>query len=130
MRSHVPRWLRLHAIMLYAFLYLPILVLVVYSFNGEGVGGFPPRHLTLSWYAMLAGDGALWDSVLNSVLVALAAVALALLLGTPAAMALDRGSFPGKQVFRCLVLFALILPRINTGLSLLMPVVVDGVKVS
>ena len=78
MRSHVPRWLQLHAIVLYAFLYLPILILVVYSFNGEGVGGFPPRHLTLSWYAMLAGDGALWDSVLNSVLVALAAVAIAL----------------------------------------------------
>ena len=58
MRSHVPRWLQLHAIVLYAFLYLPILVLVVYSFNGEGVGGFPPRHLTLSWYAILAGDGA------------------------------------------------------------------------
>src|SRR2546423_1639410 len=130
MRSHVPRWLQLHAIMLYAFLYLPILVLVVYSFNGEGVGGFPPRHLTLSWYAMLAGDGALWDSVLNSVLVALAAVAIALLLGTPAAMALDRVSFPGKQLFRRLVLLPLILPGIITGLSLLMLFVLAGMKLS
>ena len=127
---HAPRWLKLHVALLYAFLYLPILILVVYSFNSEGVGGFPPRHLTFAWYAMLAGDGSLWDSVLNSLLVALAAVAIALLLGTPAALALDRISFPGKQIFRRLVLLPLILPGIITGLSLLMLFVSAGVKLS
>ena len=44
------RWLSVHAMVVFAFLYLPIAVLILYSFNGPGVGGFPPHHLTLDWY--------------------------------------------------------------------------------
>ena len=114
------RWLPWHAVAVFAFLYLPIVTLIVYSFNGQGVGGFPPRNLTLDWYRMLFADDAIWTSVLNSLLVALVAVAIALAFGIPAALALDRANFPGKAVFRRLVLLPLILPGIITGLSLLM----------
>ena len=114
------RWLLTHAIAVFAFLYLPIAVLIIYSFNGQGVGGFPPRNLTLEWYRTLFGDGAIWDSVLNSLQVALAAVLISLALGIPAALALDRAHFPGKALFRRLVLLPLILPGIITGLSLAM----------
>jgi spermidine/putrescine transport system permease protein len=114
------RWLLLHAVAVFGFLYLPIAVLIVYSFNGAGVGGFPPRDLTLNWYRTLFADGAIWESVGNSLLVAVAAVAIALGLGIPAALALDRAPFPGKALFRRLVLLPLILPGIITGLSLLM----------
>jgi spermidine/putrescine transport system permease protein len=114
------RWLTFHAFFVFAFLYLPILVLIVYSFNGQGVGGFPPRNLTLDWYRTLFVDGAIWDSVLNSLLVAFAAMLISLALGIPAALALDRAQFPGKALFRRLVLLPLILPGIITGLSLLM----------
>jgi spermidine/putrescine transport system permease protein len=113
-------WLGFHAALVFAFLYLPIAVLVVYSFNGAGVGGFPPRNLTLDWYRTLFADGAIWESVGNSLLVAACAVAIALALGIPAALALDRAHFPGKALFRRLVLLPLILPGIITGLSLLM----------
>lgn len=115
-----PRWLGLHALAVFAFLYLPIAVLILYSFNGAGVGGFPPRDLTLGWYRILFADRAIWESVGNSLLVAAAAVGIALGLGIPAALALDRASFPGKALFRRLVLLPLILPGIITGLSLLM----------
>ena len=121
--THAPsatRWLLVHAVAVFAFLYLPIAVLIVYSFNGEGVGGFPPHNLTFDWYRMLFADAAIWESVGNSVVVALAAVAIALALGIPAALALDRAQFPGKALFRRLVLLPLILPGIITGLSLLM----------
>jgi len=113
-------WLWLHAAAVFAFLYLPIAVLVVYSFNGRGVGGFPPRDMTFAWYRMLFDDGAMWDAVLNSLTVALSAMAISLALGIPAALALDRAQFPGKALFRRLVLLPLILPGIITGLSLLM----------
>jgi spermidine/putrescine transport system permease protein len=109
-----------YAILVFAFIYLPIVVLVAYSFNRDGVGGFPPRHFTLHWYRQLFGDAAIWDAVLNSLLVAIRASALALTLGLLAALALDRVSFPGKALFRRLVLLPLILPGIITGLSLLM----------
>jgi spermidine/putrescine transport system permease protein len=120
--SNTPRsrWLRLHATAVFAFLYLPIAVLILYSFNGQGVGGFPPRNLTLDWYRTLFADGAIWDSVLNSLEVAFSAMAISLAFGIPAALALDRANFPGKALFRRLVLLPLILPGIITGLSLLM----------
>jgi spermidine/putrescine transport system permease protein len=115
-----PRWLALYAAAVFGFLYLPIIVLVVYSFNGQGVGGFPPRDLTLNWYRLLFQDDAIWSSVLNSLIVALASVLIALALGIPAGLALDRANFPGKGIFRRLVLLPLVLPGIITGLSLLM----------
>jgi spermidine/putrescine transport system permease protein len=124
------RWLPWHAIVVFAFLYLPIVTLIVYSFNGQGVGGFPPRNLTLDWYRMLFADDAIWTSVLNSLLVALVAVAIALAFGIPAALALDRANFPGKAAFRRLVLLPLILPGIITGLSLLMLFRQTDVKLS
>jgi len=124
------RWLPVHTAAVYAFLYLPIATLIVYSFNGAGVGGFPPRDLTLNWYRILLQDDAIWVSVQNSLKVAVAAVGIALGLGVPAALALDRADFPGKAVFRRLVLLPLILPGIITGLSILMLVNVAQVKLS
>jgi spermidine/putrescine transport system permease protein len=125
-----PHWLFAHAVAVFFFLYLPIAVLIVYSFNGSGVGGFPPRNLTLSWYRTLFRDGAIWESVANSLMVAASAVVIALGLGIPAALALDRAQFPGKAVFRRLVLLPLILPGIITGLSLLMLFARGEIKLS
>lgn len=118
------------SLLVFAFLYLPIVVLILYSFNQAGVGGFPPKQLTLHWYQQLFADGAIWDSVLNSFLVALGAVALSLTLGLLAALALDRANFPGKSLFRRLVLLPLVLPGIITGLSLLMFVDRIGIQLS
>ncbi len=126
-RSH---WLPWHATLVFGFLYLPIVTLIVYSFNGSGVGGFPPRDFTLDWYRELFTDDAIWNSVLNSLFVAFAAVAIALALGIPAALALDRANFTGKALFRRLVLLPLILPGIITGLSLLMLFREGGMKLS
>jgi len=122
-----PPLLAAYAALVFAFIYLPIAVLVIYSFNRDGVGGFPPRHFTLAWYRQLfASDTAIWDSVLNSLLVAAGAVVLSLVLGLLAALALDRADFPGKAPFRRLVLLPLILPGIITGLSMLMFAVFAG----
>ena len=122
--------LAIYAAVVFAFIYLPIVVLILYSFNRDGVGGFPPRHLTLSWYTQLFADSSIWDSVLNSLIVGGASVVLSLTLGLLAALALDRASFPGKALFRRLVLLPLILPGIITGLSLLMFAVFAGVHLS
>jgi spermidine/putrescine transport system permease protein len=128
--NQTPRWLTAHALAVFAFLYLPIVILILYSFNGQGVGGFPPRDLTLNWYRILLDDAPIWDAVLNSLIVAFAAMLIALLFGIPAALALDRTQFPGKALFRRLVLLPLILPGIITGLSLLMLFRVADVKLS
>jgi len=121
-----PVLLTIYSALVFAFIYLPILVLVVYSFNHDGVGGFPPRHFTFDWYRQLIADSAIWNSVLNSLYVAAGAVVVSLTLGLLAALALDRANFPGKALFRRLVLLPLILPGIITGLSLLMFAVAVG----
>jgi spermidine/putrescine transport system permease protein len=128
--THRAPLLAAYSWLVFAFIYLPILVLIVYSFNRDGVGGFPPRHLTFDWYRQLFADGAIWTSVLNSLIVAACSVALSLTLGLLAALALDRASFPGKSLFRRLVLLPLILPGIITGLSLLMFAVYAGANLS
>jgi spermidine/putrescine transport system permease protein len=122
--------LALYSALVFAFIYLPIVVLILYSFNRDGVGGFPPQHLTLNWYAQLFADAAIWDSVLNSLYVAAGSVVLSLTLGLLASLSLDRANFPGKSLFRRLVLLPLILPGIITGLSLLMFAVLAGVQLS
>src|SRR5258708_30501906 len=71
------RWLPVHTAAVYAFLYLPIVTLILYSFNGAGVGGFPPRDLTLNWYRILLQDDAILVSVQNSLIVAVRAVGIA-----------------------------------------------------
>jgi spermidine/putrescine transport system permease protein len=119
-----------YAALVFAFIYLPVVVLILYSFNRDGIGGFPPRHLTLNWYTQLFADSSIWDSVLNSLKVAAGSVVLSLTLGLLAALALDRADFPGKALFRRLVLLPLILPGIITGLSLLMFAVFAGMKLS
>jgi spermidine/putrescine transport system permease protein len=114
----------------YAFLYLPIAVLILYSFNRDGVGGFPPRHLTFDWYSTLFADSAMWSAVGNSAIVATAAVGLSMLIGFPAAYALDRHDFPGKTVFQRLILLPLIVPGVITGISLLLLAVGGGLRLS
>jgi spermidine/putrescine transport system permease protein len=122
--------LTMYAALVFIFIYLPVVVLILYSFNRDGVGGFPPRHFTLDWYRQLLADAPIGDAVVNSLIVAAGSVVLALFLGLLAALALDRANFPGKALFRRLVLLPLILPGIITGLSLLMFAVLAKTRLS
>lgn len=102
------------------FLYGPILVLVAYSFNASALvtvwGGFSTH-----WYGVLFSDGPLVAAGLVSLRVALAASLIATVLGTLAALALDRsGRFPGRRTFTGLVTAPMVMPEVITGLSLLL----------
>ena len=104
----------------FGFLYGPILLLVIYSFNASRLvtvwGGF-----SLRWYGALARDKALLDSAWISFEVALASALIATLLGTLAALALARfGRFSGRALFSGMVMAPLVMPEILMGLSLLL----------
>src|SRR5258708_19505111 len=89
--------LLLHSAAVFAFLYLPIAVLILYSFNGQGVGGFPPHNLTLDWYRLLFADGAIWDSVFNSLQVAGTAMLIPLPFGIPPPLPLTHAHFSATR---------------------------------
>lgn len=102
-----------------AFLYIPIIVLIAFSFNTSRSLSWPMSGLTLDWYRKLAENEQLIAAVQNSFYVAVSATALTLVIGVPAALALDRLAFPGKGIFRKLVLLPIALPGIITGISML-----------
>ena len=103
-----------------AFLYLPIAILVIYSFNASRLvavwGGWSTR-----WYAELVNDQALLDSAWVSLRIAFLSAAAATVLGTLAAVALARGRrFRGRVLFTGLVYAPLVMPEVITGLALLL----------
>ncbi|HWA43945.1 MAG TPA: ABC transporter permease [Hypericibacter adhaerens] len=107
------------ASLILAFLYLPVVVLIVFSFNDNIVTTLPLKGFTWHWYqAMLANEDML-AAIGNSLYVATVATALTLVIGVPAAFAIDRADFPGKTAFRRLVMLPLTLPGIITGISML-----------
>ena len=103
-----------------AFLYLPIVILVIYSFNASRLvtvwGGWSTR-----WYIELINDHAMLESVGVTLRIALLSATAATVLGTLAAIALVRfGRFRGRVLFSGMVYAPLVMPEVITGLSLLL----------
>ena len=103
-----------------AFLYLPILILVIYSFNASRLvtvwGGW-----SLRWYHEFFNDRAMIEAAWMSVRVAAVSASIATLLGTLAAVALSRGEgFKGRALFSGMLYAPLVMPEVITGLSLLL----------
>ncbi|MDI1429388.1 ABC transporter permease [Polyangium sorediatum] len=113
-----------------AFIYLPMVVVVVYSFNPDAVNVFPMRGFSLRWYRMLLDDEQLLAALRISLLVALGGTSIGLLLGVPGAIALARHDFPGKRILERIVLLPLTLPGIVTGVAMLSFFPLIGVPVS
>jgi spermidine/putrescine transport system permease protein len=118
----------LNSILGFAFLYVPILVLVVYSFNSSRFNAVW-RGFTLDWYrSLLTGvtdgkaqitDLTIWEAVRNSLLVATISTIFATILGTLLAIALERFRFRGRAAIDGLLLLPIIIPDIAMGISLL-----------
>ena len=109
-----------------AFLYLPIAILVIYSFNASRLvtvwGGW-----SLRWYAELLHDEAMRDSALVTLRVGLLSASAATVLGTLSALALVRsGRFRGRLAFSAMVYAPLVMPEVITGLALLLLFVAVG----
>ena len=103
-----------------AFLYVPIAVLVIYSFNASRLvavwGGWSTR-----WYAELLNDALLIEAAVVSLRLAVASATAATILGTLAALALARfGRFRGRLPFAAMIYAPLVMPEVITGLSLLL----------
>lgn len=104
----------------FAFLYIPIIILVVYSFNDSKLvtvwGGW-----TTKWYVELFSNDGVMDAAWVTVKVAIASSTIATVLGTMAGFALARlGKFRGRTLFASMVLAPLVMPEVITGLSLLL----------
>jgi spermidine/putrescine transport system permease protein len=107
------------AVAVLGFLYLPIVVLVIFSFNDSPVISFPLSGFTLDWYRAFLGNSEILRALWNSLCVAFFATLLSILIGTMAALALYRHDFPGKRLFTNVILLPLSLPGLVTGIAML-----------
>ncbi|MGH2410965.1 MAG: ABC transporter permease [Chloroflexota bacterium] len=106
-------------ILVYAFLYLPLVIVILYSFNGSLVNSWPITAFSLNAYHTLINDTQLTQSIANSVRVTGIAVAVSVVLGTAAALGFQRLRIPGKGIFSFAVTLPIVLPGIVTGIAML-----------
>lgn len=113
-----PRYLRVHAVLTYLFLFAPIFVLIVFSFNharsATKWSGFSTR-----WYHGLIHNHDVLQAFRTTLKVAIIATVVATILGTLAAFALTRFHFFGRSGYSTLVFVSLVMPEIVMGISLL-----------
>jgi spermidine/putrescine transport system permease protein len=108
----------LYATLVFVFLYLPLGVMVVYSFNSSRFS-MAWKGLTLDWYVKLFSNAALMQAALNSLLIAALAATCSSILGTLIAMALQRWRFPSRKVIHSSLFVMMMSPDIVIGISLL-----------
>ncbi|MEG4249502.1 ABC transporter permease [Microcoleus sp. AT3-A2] len=122
------KWLWVQAVLAFAFLYLPILILIIYSFNASRFNAVW-RGFTLDWYRSLfsnagatiatSSSAGIWTALNNSLLIAAISTVLATIFGTMLALALERFHFPGRKAVEALLFLPIIMPEITIGISLL-----------
>jgi len=110
--------LRVATWVILGFLYLPLALVVIHAFNASPFNEWPPTGFTLRWFGETLTNAAIPVAFMNSILAALGAVAIALVLGTLAAMAVQRFEFFGKESISFLLVLPIALPGVITGIAL------------
>jgi putative spermidine/putrescine transport system permease protein len=101
-----------------AVIYFPLLLVLLNSFNADTSFGWPPSAFTLEWWGRVTGNAGALNALWTSVRAGLAATAIALVLGTMAAFALQRYRFYGRDSVSLLLVLPIALPGIVTGIAL------------
>lgn len=119
-----------YAVIYLVFLYLPVAVLPVFSFNDSQYVTFPLKGFTFKWYYALADSHGLLNGFWNSVRVAVSVSILSTILGIFAAKAVTRYRMRGRGGLIGFIMVPLVIPEIILGISLLMTFSLGGVKLS
>ncbi|SOC40433.1 ABC-type spermidine/putrescine transport system permease subunit II [Rhizobium subbaraonis] len=123
-------FLPLYVAIYFLFLYLPILLLPVFSFNDAATTTFPLAGFTTKWYASLWGNSVLLQAARNSLVVGVCVSLLSTILGICAARAITRYRFRGQRAAGGLIMAPLFLPEIIVAVSLLMIALQFGLQLS
>jgi putative spermidine/putrescine transport system permease protein len=110
--------LRVAMVLGLAVIYVPLFVVLVNSFNADKTFAWPPTHLTGEWWTRAWQNGGVRSALWTSVKAGLAATAVAAVLGTMAAFAVQRYRFFGRETVSLLVILPIALPGIVTGIAL------------
>ncbi|MDY5051991.1 MAG: spermidine/putrescine ABC transporter permease PotC [Candidatus Mucispirillum faecigallinarum] len=109
----------LYIIFVYLFLYMPLFILIIFSFN-DAASGTIWKGFTLRWYEKLFNSSALISGLINSLIVGVSAATLVTVIGTLSAVTLFRFNFFGKNFIMSLLYILIMSPEIIMGISLLL----------
>ncbi len=110
--------LRLATFAVLAFIYIPLALVVLYAFNTNLVPSWPIAGVTLEWWGRAFGNPGVRQALLSSLVAGLGATAIALVLGSLAALAVHRYRFFGREAISFLVILPIALPGIVTGIAI------------
>jgi spermidine/putrescine transport system permease protein len=108
-----------YAIAIYVFLFAPIVLLVLFSFNANRYGTFPITGWTLTWYRQAFDDYQVHDAVSTTIKVALQVTVISTIVGTAAAFPLVRSRLPFREGIRIVLILPIMIPGLLIGVSLL-----------
>ncbi len=114
------RLVQLATVLVYLFMFAPILAVVVLSFNASRFGGFPMTGFSLQWYGKLAENEAVVRAFSTSLWIGTLTALICTVLGIMAALALVRYEFPGKEWVNALIVGPVLVPETVLGVGLLL----------
>jgi spermidine/putrescine transport system permease protein len=111
-------WLRIYSLLVYAFIYAPILILIIFSFNTQKLN-IHWEGFTLHWYQVLFHDAQILLATRNTLLIAFISTLIATIIGTMAALAMYRYRFPLYNTSETVMYIPIVIPEVVMGISLL-----------
>lgn len=112
--------IRLYTIFVYIFMFAPIVVVVLLSFNPQQFGSFPMDGISYRWYVKLAQNDTILGAFKNSLILGSLTAVVSTSIAIPAAMAFVRYNFPGKDTLNTLLLAPIMIPEVILGVALLL----------
>jgi len=120
-------WLRIYTFLVYLYIYIPIIILVVFSFNNQKLN-ITWQGFTWHWYEVLFNDHQVQLATQNTLIVAAVSTFVATIIGTLAALAMQRYRFPGYDASEALMYIPIVIPEVVMGISLLVFFVMINLK--
>ena len=110
--------LSIFTVIVFGFVYIPLSVVLINSFNAGETLSWPPSGLSIQWWQRAIDNEGVREAIVTSVILGLIATAIALVLGTLASLALSRFRFFGQDAISLLIILPIALPGIVTGIAL------------
>ena len=122
MKKFVSGWtlIKLYTILVYIWMFAPIVAVVLLSFNPQQFGSFPMKGFSFRWYVELAHNPTILGAFKNSMVLGTLTAIFTTAIGVPAALAFVRYKFPGKDFLNMLLITPIMIPEVVLGVSLLL----------
>ncbi|MFU8768858.1 MAG: ABC transporter permease, partial [Desulfotignum sp.] len=122
MKKLISGWtlIKLYTILVYVWMFAPIVVVVILAFNPRQFGTFPMEGFSFEWFVKLSQNATIMAAFKNSLVLGSLTAVIATAIGVPAAMAFIRYDFRGKEFINTMLIAPIMIPEVILGVALLL----------